>query len=497
MPKLSTIALAALLSLYASIQAHAVHVEIDERAVESTQPIWVRTFGEVASSEMNFTKFSSNMGKLKSMHADTQTHKLVAKVWQFNGVLPLIDDGYYLLSQGATKSLKSPCLYELMSAAFCITNSKGVREKYNDESLGKRERRAAITTTQSELKKLSAKDVDDLFIQIDEVISDLREKTSSQKYPPEQYELLGMLKGYLEGLDAHSTVDFMDEFHQGLEHNLVIDKKYGVITVKFDVFSEHEEASKNLYYQILRQLSAIYKDGDAIILDLRNNGGGYLSMALKITQLFLPRSISLNPNSNLITEVDRVPNKNEFKSTVSKIGFVPTRTYDKAPLAVLVNENSASATEIVTSILQDQGRAIVIGNRTYGKGTIQRLVPMIGNRVMMRITTGFYFTNGSTNPQGYGVTPNLMFPLSDEAESSALLESDLPLVIQSPARSTLDLKANPIKKLPETVLACANRISSDRGDSPLRDQKEVLAIAQSVLLRCYGAPDTSVMGMAR
>lgn len=492
MRKLSNLLLLTI-SMLAPASARAVHVAEDG----SEGSIWVQTFGNITDDEMDLYRFAAFMREIKQTHVDKTRNALVAKIWQYNGVLPMYGKGYYLLSKEATKALHSPCLYTLLNDTFCIADYSLVRKRFNDESLGQKPRTAPLITTHAALKLLDAKSIDNLFLEIESARSEISAKFFVADLPPLQYQYMGMLKGYLEGLDAHSSTDRTDELAKKFESVLAVSKTNRIITIKFNAFSEEKIADQNLYYRITEALDKKYVDGDRIILDLRGNGGGYLSMALKMTQLFLPEGYSTGKSHALLTAVEKLSEDFDYRSVDQNINFVPAKTYSKAPLVVLVDQESGSATEILTSILQHEGRAMVIGNRTYGKGTIQSLKMIVGTKVMMRITTGFYYTVGGLTPQKHGITPDLNFPLTAKEAADSLFESDQPLALPSPDPDKLSLVQSEKINLPTSVTTCAQKISAARGEAPLRDREEAVQIAKSVLTICYDNLDATTLGLAR
>jgi len=142
---------------------------------------------------------------------------------------------------------------------------------------------------------------------------------------------------------------------------------------------------------------------DGVVIDLRNNGGGSLQEAIQLTGLFIKEGpvVQVKNMMNII-EVDRDPD--------------PEIHYD-GPLAVLVNRFSASASEIFSAAIQDYGRGIIIGENTYGKGTVQNLLDLnrhipIANKKLgqLKLTIAkFYRINGSST-QHKGVQPDITFP---------------------------------------------------------------------------------------
>lgn len=126
-------------------------------------------------------------------------------------------------------------------------------------------------------------------------------------------------------------------------------------------------------------------DFKGIILDLRNNGGGLLTEAINVSNLFIPQGKLVVSTKGNLEQWNRSFNTNN-------------QPYDlETPLVVLINENSASASEIVSGVMQDYDRGVLIGQRTYGKGLVQNMRPLNYN-TQMRITTSEYFI-----PSGRGI----------------------------------------------------------------------------------------------
>lgn len=120
----------------------------------------------------------------------------------------------------------------------------------------------------------------------------------------------------------------------------------------------------------------------ALILDLRGNGGGLLDEAIKITNLFVPK------NELIVTTKGRINNKNQsFKTRSEPLDL-------EIPLVVLVNNTSASASEIVAGAIQDLDRGVVVGQRTFGKGLVQNVVPLSYNSKMKVTISKYYIPSG-------------------------------------------------------------------------------------------------------
>ncbi len=132
---------------------------------------------------------------------------------------------------------------------------------------------------------------------------------------------------------------------------------------------------------------------DKLIIDLRNNPGGLLDQAVKCADLFLPKG-------KLIVYT-------EGRSKESRINFKAEDSEEyNAKIAVLINKGSASASEILAGALRDNDRAILIGSKTFGKGSVQTIIPLSGGSAL-RLTTAQYFTPAGKKIHGTGITPDI------------------------------------------------------------------------------------------
>lgn len=148
----------------------------------------------------------------------------------------------------------------------------------------------------------------------------------------------------------------------------------------------------------------------ALVLDLRNNPGGLLTSAIEVSEQF----VGLN---RLIVYIKtREGRKDDY---ISHIKDVP----DDYPIIVLVNEGSASASEIVAGALQDWGRAVLVGVQTFGKGSVQTILPL-GDGSGLRLTTAKYFTPKGRSIHGVGITPDIVVKGKPTA-TPAIRERDL------------------------------------------------------------------------
>jgi len=154
-----------------------------------------------------------------------------------------------------------------------------------------------------------------------------------------------------------------------------------------------------------KALDELQKQGmQALVLDLRNNPGGLLNSAVDVCAQFLP------PNTKVVSTQGRVASQEREYSTS---GAAKERS--NFPMVVLANEGSASGAEIVSGALKDLHRAIVVGETTFGKGSVQNVMQLPGGSAL-RFTTAKYYTPSKQVIHGNGVTPNIRVPMSAEQE---------------------------------------------------------------------------------
>lgn len=147
--------------------------------------------------------------------------------------------------------------------------------------------------------------------------------------------------------------------------------------------------------QQLEELKAENKDGlHGLILDLRNNPGGVLSAAVAVSDFFLEKGLI-------------VYTEGRVKDSKMKFSAKPTDVISRAPLIVLVNGGSASASEIVAGALQDHNRAIIMGEKTFGKGSVQTILPL-ETESALKLTTARYYTPSGRSIQASGIIPDII-----------------------------------------------------------------------------------------
>lgn len=161
--------------------------------------------------------------------------------------------------------------------------------------------------------------------------------------------------------------------------------------VRITQFQQDTDAELEKALQAFRNDKAGLK---GLVLDLRNNPGGLLEQAVKVADKFVESGLIVYTDGRLETQ--------KFQYAAHKEG-----TYTGFPIVVLVNAGSASASEIVAGALQDHGRAILLGQRTFGKGSVQTILPMEDGSAL-RLTTARYFTPNGRSIQAKGIEPDIV-----------------------------------------------------------------------------------------
>ena len=159
--------------------------------------------------------------------------------------------------------------------------------------------------------------------------------------------------------------------------------------------------------ELAKALDELQKQGmQALVLDLRNNPGGLLNSAVDVCAQFLP------PNTKVVSTQGRVASQQHDYSTSGAKKERPS-----FPMVVLINEGSASGAEIVAGALKDLHRAVLVGETTFGKGSVQNVMQLPDGSAV-RFTTAKYYTPSKQVIQGNGVTPNIRVAMTAEQERS-------------------------------------------------------------------------------
>jgi carboxyl-terminal processing protease len=198
----------------------------------------------------------------------------------------------------------------------------------------------------------------------------------------------------------------------------------------FRVSQFQEHTGENLAGSIARLFKENQGSMKGIVLDLRNDPGGLLNGAVAVSAAFLPQG-------SLVVYTDGRTEDSKMRLNASPENYLRGRSKDdflkklppevkNVPMVVLVNGGSASASEIVAGALQDHRRAVVMGQPTFGKGSVQTILPL-GNNTAIKLTTARYYTPNGRSIQAKGIVPDI--PLDDAAADKAaglrLREADL------------------------------------------------------------------------
>ena len=216
-----------------------------------------------------------------------------------------------------------------------------------------------------------------------------------------------------------------EEIKQQSVRGKIVEPGYGWIRV-----SQFQEQTVD---DFVRKIDEIYKQEPqlkGLVLDLRNDPGGLLNAAVAISAAFLPENVTV-----VSTNGQTADSKQILKATVrdylGRDGSDPLKKLPqglkKVPLVVLVNEGSASASEIVAGALQDHKRATLMGSQTFGKGSVQTFRPL-GPDTGLKITTSRYYTPSGKSIQAKGIVPDVMIDDTEEGSPYAALrtrEADL------------------------------------------------------------------------
>ncbi len=220
----------------------------------------------------------------------------------------------------------------------------------------------------------------------------------------------------------------------------VIEPGYGWVRV-----SQFQEATTE---HLVKHLGQMFKENPGLkglVLDLRNDPGGLLHGAVAISSAFLP------PKSLVVSTDGRAEDaKKKFYATPDDyargsrgedvLKYLPAGV-KSIPMVVLVNGGSASASEIVAGALQDHKRATVIGTQTFGKGSVQTIMPL-GNNTAIKLTTARYFTPGGRSIQALGIKPDIV--VEDPTDTlTRVREADLTRHLENGRQGKAEEKKEP------------------------------------------------------
>ena len=196
-------------------------------------------------------------------------------------------------------------------------------------------------------------------------------------------------------------------------------------TVVLRVTTFNDQTYPNLEKGLREQVEAAggWDAINGVIVDLRNNPGGLLTQAIRVSDAFLDKG-------EIVSTRGRDPQDGE------RFNATPGDLAEGKPLVVLINGGSASASEIVAGALQDHRRAVVVGTKSFGKGSVQTVMPLRGDGAM-RLTTARYYTPSGRSIQALGVSPDILVPQPRRARDEEASEEET-----RPNRTEADLRGS-------------------------------------------------------
>ena len=207
---------------------------------------------------------------------------------------------------------------------------------------------------------------------------------------------------------------------ESIKEPFIIKSKIGYIRIA--------DFQKNTSRDLDKALKSLIKKGmNALILDLRNNPGGLLKSSVDVSEKFLERG------KVVVTTKGRIKQQNVV--FISKA----FRIYNGFPMVVLINQGSASASEIVAGALRDNKRAVTVGNKSFGKGSVQTVIPMRDGSAL-RLTTSYYHTPSGAIINEKGITPDIEVDIP-ELKNQELFEKLRKLPIRDRLRKDAQVKA--------------------------------------------------------
>jgi carboxyl-terminal processing protease len=257
-----------------------------------------------------------------------------------------------------------------------------------------------------------------LGMTLDEAVGIMRGK------PKTPIELMLVRKGESKPLEVNIIRDI-------IKIKSVYTKTYGddILYVRIVSFDQNVEAA------IKESIEKFGEGLKGVVLDLRNNPGGLLNQAVKVTDLFIDKGI-------IVSQKGRNSSQDEIFKASSY------NTYTKPEIVVIVNGGSASASEIVSGSLQDHKRAVVIGDKTFGKGSVQAILP-ISRSEALRMTIARYYLPSGRTIQAVGVTPDILVKqakVEEREDSFSIKERDLKKHLEAELEKVDDKNSSTLKE---------------------------------------------------
>ena len=242
--------------------------------------------------------------------------------------------------------------------------------------------------------------------------------------------------------------------------------------------SQFQERTVDDFAKKVEEVYKLEPNMKGLVLDLRNDPGGLLDAAVAISSAFLPDNVTVVSTNGQLAD-SKFTYKASPEFYLRRGGADPIRRLTEStkgalkgvPLVVLVNEGSASASEIVAGALQDHKRGTIMGNQTFGKGSVQTVRPL-GPDTGLKITTARYYTPSGKSIQARGVVPDVMVDESEEGNLFAALrtrEADLEKHLGS--GQGVEKKDTSAEKVREDAREAARKKLEEESKKPLADRR--------------------------
>lgn len=235
---------------------------------------------------------------------------------------------------------------------------------------------------------------------------------------------------------------------------------------------------ENTVVELAKHINALYKGNDklkGLILDLRNDPGGLLNSAIGVSAAFLPPDVKVVSTNGRTADA-----KQEFlarpQDYLRSTKDDPLKTLPpeikKVPMIVLVNGGSASASEIVAGALQDHKRVIIVGTQTFGKGSVQSVLPLPGNTAI-KLTTARYYTPNGRSIQAKGIVPDIVVEETANGHSGMhIREADLEHHLSNDKEAPKEVAKPEVKQTEKTPAKPGKEKSKDEDEDELPQRME-------------------------
>lgn len=384
---MSTMTLIISALVFQSQTAFAVEKQVEQQPVKKEEQIDVKAV----------QRFSDALNQIKNYYVTNVTDK---KLFEnaIRGMLAGLDPHSAYLDENEFQELQDTARGEFGGVGLEVTMEEGVVK--------------VITAMDDTPAKKAGLKSNDYIVRIDQTpVKGLSLQDAVSKMRGEKGSIINFVvlrKGETKPLKFSLKRDVIEV--KSVKSRL-IDKNYGYVRIShFQTFTARDltKAVVNLKKQAGGQLKGL-------ILDLRNNPGGLLESAIQTSDAFIDAT-SNGKEELIVYTKGRLPG--------SKFTAVATHTdiLNHAPIVVLINEGSASASEIVAGALKDNKRAILVGTRTFGKGSVQTVLP-IDDKSAIKLTTALYYTPSGRSIQAQGIEPDIIvneMKISKKSEASPL-----------------------------------------------------------------------------